>query len=86
MGTRPDGMTIDRMDVNGDYEPNNCRWATPKEQGRNKRNNHIMSNGKTLAENCEISGIDYKVASYRSLHGYSLEESLSKRDFRIVKR
>lgn len=86
MGVRPENMTIDRIDVNGDYEPNNCRWATSKEQGRNKRNNHIMSNGKTLAENCEKAGVDYKVASYRSLKGYSLEDALSKEDFRIVKR
>lgn len=37
MGERPDGRTLDRVNVNGNYEPSNCRWATRSEQQRNKR-------------------------------------------------
>ena len=43
MGERPEGTTIERVNVNGNYEPSNCRWATVVEQNKNKRNTISLS-------------------------------------------
>lgn len=72
--------TIDRIDNNGNYCKENCRWATRMEQASNKTNTrYITFNGETLsmADWWRKTGIDIKVISSRTLRGWSPEETLT---------
>lgn len=60
MGERPDGKTLDRVDPNGDYCKNNCRWISRKEQNRNRRDNRCFEfQGalRTIPEIAEMVGL-----------------------------
>lgn len=74
MGRRPTSVhSVDRKDVNGHYEPGNCRWATRSEQQRNRRCNRMvtaMSQTLSAAEWAERSGISYPTLLSRLDHGW----------------
>ena len=76
-----ESLTIDRIDNNGNYSPENCRWINQKEQMRNTRVNHLLTyNGetKTMAEWSEITGIKYHTLKQRiNKYGYSVERALT---------
>ena len=62
MGERPTGLTIERNNTNGNYEPGNCSWVTRKQQLNNQRRNVIVEwDGKrlTLSQWAELLGVDY---------------------------
>jgi hypothetical protein len=81
MGEPKPNDTIDRIDTNGNYSPENCRWITQLEQANNKRNNHnITVNGvtKTVAQWARELGCQGSAILYRLRKGMDPAEAVSK--------
>ena len=76
-----DGLEIDRIDTNGNYCPDNCRWIKRLENANNKRNNKLIEyNGevKTLAEWARYFDVNYKNLSRNLIKGYSLIDAVER--------
>jgi len=80
MGECPPRLELDREDNDGDYEPGNCRWATSKENNRNKRKTvfvEFRGESKPLVEVAEMMGICRNVLKNRTKSGWDIETAVS---------
>ena len=94
MGRRPDGLTLERKNNNGDYSPKNCVWASWTDQQNNRSDNKIISfNGEklTMAQWSKKTGIAYAAIQRRIRDGWPLERTLTepatvkKRIFNVIR-
>lgn len=80
MGEPKPGQQIDRIDTEGDYKPENCRWTSQVENANNKSSSRLLTiNGKTqtMAQWAREAGVNYIAFSARVRRGWDLEKAIN---------
>lgn len=78
VGEAPPDKTLDRIDVNGNYEPGNVKWSSSKEQGQNKRNNTKVD-GVCISDASRALGGNHSLINKRLKRGWSLERATTEK-------
>lgn len=80
IGKKENGISLDRIDNNLGYSPENCRWVSAVQQANNRRSNsleYLDGEAKTLSEWCKIYGISPETVRARQKRGMSFKDALS---------
>jgi hypothetical protein len=81
MGPKPSAAhTLDRIDVNGPYSPENCRWANPVQQGRNRRVTRMLTHDgqtRSVGDWASVTGLSVNQVHKRLRRGWTVEQALT---------
>lgn len=83
MGERPQGLTLDRIDVNGNYDPSNCKWATRKKQRINQRKKNNLVGIRERYGSYEVSCCHTYIGTFKTLEEAIYRRKLAEKELLV---